>query len=151
MATAKKSHRVRAQGESFTTASVTSEIEREVPRTAVAINFVDQKAVDRAGRNHDIGLHGSQSVTEGIAKPGQAIDLALNELGVAEQLIKAVPELGRMVDGGLEGVAKQVVEAPVTGIEQVEHFDSCFLGGKMLNGLANVPCGDVFPLAETGC
>jgi hypothetical protein len=42
------------------------------------------------------------------------------------------------------------VEAPVTGVEQVEDFDARFLGSKVLKSLANVPCGDVFPLAETG-
>jgi hypothetical protein len=56
-----------------------------------------------------------------------------------------------VVDGGLKGVAHEIVETPVTRIEQVKDFDTGILGREMLNGLADVPCGNVFPLAESGC
>ena len=38
----------------------------------------------------------------------------------------------------------------VTGVEQVERFDAGFVGSEVLEGLSDIPRGDVFPLAETG-
>ena len=124
--------------------------EREIPRPSVSINLFDQEAVDRAGRNHHVGLHSPQHVAEGKAKPGQAVNLALDKLGTPEQLIKAMPEPGSVADGSLIRMAHQVVEAAVTRVEQVKDLHACFLGSEMLNCLANIPCGDVFPFAETG-
>jgi hypothetical protein len=65
-------------------------------------------------------------------------------------LIKAVPEPGRAIDRGLERVPQQIVEPSVAGIEQVQDFHPRFGRRQVLDGIAHIPRGDVFPFAETG-
>lgn len=99
----------------------------------------------------DVGLHAAEGIAQGIAEAGHAVDLALDELGMAEELVEAVPKPRGAVDGGLEGVAQEVVETAIARVEEVEDFGARAVGGKVLDGGMDVPCGDVFPLAEPGC
>ena len=129
---------------------MTSETRAKSRLRPVAINFLDQKSVDGAGRHHDVGFHVAQDVAHRISQAGQSVDLAFHELRGPEQLVETVPELGRAVDGGEESVAQQIVEAAVARIEQVEDFEPRLVRGEVLKGVAQVPRGDVLPLAETG-
>ncbi len=149
MATAKKSPGARGQGESLHHRVGDERDQGEVAGAPVPINFTDQKAVDRAGRDDGIGLHFPDDVPQRIAQAGQPVDLALDDLRGAEQLVKAVPEFRRAADRGLEGVAEQIVEPAVARIEQIEHLDARAVTREAFDGVAHVPCGDVFPLSKT--
>jgi hypothetical protein len=70
---------------------------------------------------------------------------------MTEQLVETIPKPRRTVDGRLERVAQEVVKTTVTRIEQIEDFRPRAVRGEMLYRGMYIPCGDVFPLAKTGC
>ncbi len=122
----------------------------EIARAAISINFTDQKAVDGARCDDNIGLDTAQRIAKGVAHAGQSIRLPFLVRGRTQQVVEPLPEFGCMMSRCPEGILQQVMETPVAGIEQIQNLNPSLFPGKLLKGITKVPRGDIFPLTETG-
>lgn len=121
----------------------------EITVAPVLVNLVKNEVVDGVGADNGVGLVVGEEFLHGLAQAGQGDEVGFHHAGAIHQVVETLPQARGFIDGREVGLTHEFIETAVAAIKEIEHFDFGFVFSQVLNGVTNIACGRVMPLAKS--